>query len=171
MSFELPFEKYNNYDLVIWGDDKEIFVGHHGVLGTNTGVFLLRNTKWSLQFIELVREFGINHGLKHEDKLKPFIREYQTNIYEQNAIVYILNQNPKLRSNIYSERVIGFNRYWKDYFGIPNWNPFVIHFMGCQFCAYQLKNDCVIVWDEYLKKSLFSYKTQLSRFKLNELKP
>ena len=163
MKFELPFQKYNNVELVIWGSDPDIYETHCGNNGVNTGVFLIRNSKWSLQFLEHVRSFGVNEGVAREHELKPFIRNYVRALYEQNAIVYILNHEPnhKYRDKMYFEQSFALNGYWNSTFEIPNWNPFVIHFMGCQFCWYTPKNNCHDVWDQYVDKSYHSYKKQL----------
>ena len=176
MSFELPFEKYTNYDLVIWGDDKEI-KNRNGNDGLNTGVFLLRNSKWSLEFVDLVLTFAVNHGKAREEELKSFINDYKLGLYEQNAIVYILNHEPKYRVRMYFERSFFLNGYWKMKMQYPipfgmYWNPFTVHFAGCQFCKHHplFRKQCLLQWDLNYKLANESYQFELRKSKKRDIK-
>lgn len=84
MEFEIPVSRYRDVDLVIWGNETELLkhkdakTGNKPPLtgtiiicdsflrpcslrpGLNTGVFLLRNSKWSRNFLAEVTRFGEN---------------------------------------------------------------------------------------------------------------
>jgi hypothetical protein len=50
MSFQLPLEKYANYNMVMHGWDDKVYV-KRSWLALNAGVFLLRNCQWSLDLL------------------------------------------------------------------------------------------------------------------------
>lgn len=73
--FNIPFEKYEGKDLILWflvcltlrGQEKELFEIGDAHNGLNTGVMLIRNTLWSRQFFEQVSLLGTNNGKQHEE--------------------------------------------------------------------------------------------------------
>lgn len=65
--FEIPWKKYEGYDLVMWGQEKELYEIGNAHMGLNTGVFLVRNTEWSKSFLREVSKYGLGKGKHHED--------------------------------------------------------------------------------------------------------
>lgn len=167
MTFDIPFERYENAHLVGWGDRRAMFRLHDAKMGFNSGVMLIRNSKWSLEFFEQIASFATR---KYEDALKRFIYNYKWDYNEQNAIVYLLNHNPSYRKKVFFESSYSINGYWKHYFELRDYMPFIIHFAGCGYC-YQsvIELECFYVWQLYHNKSMKSYKNEINRLKLTDL--
>lgn len=159
MSFKMPFSKYNQYNLVLWGDLQR-FKKVGDAYSLNTGVFLLRNNKWSRKFLEIVATFGHMNGKAREEELKRGILNYNPYIKDQNGFVYTLKYYPQFMKHVYFETGYGLNRYWKEHF-LPNndlQNSFIVHFCGCRFCTLPPKDNCEKLWNFYLNISEINLK-------------
>lgn len=130
-------EKYvPQYDYVIWMDSDlfimnqdyllEHFVDRHLPIGTsmlvgydrdriNTGVWFIRNTDFSIQFLRKIyeQEQYIQNGYWEQ---AAFI-----DLYEQN----VLDSQHHIRTTFHTE----FNSYWYNY----HWGHFILHFPGCRY--------------------------------------
>eukprot|EP00249_Psilotum_nudum_P003553 c16993_g2_i2 orf=1-1143(-) len=51
MEFEIPLEKYSDYNFIVYGWEGRIFEARSWV-GLNAGSFLIRNCQWSMEFME-----------------------------------------------------------------------------------------------------------------------
>ena len=51
MEFEHPLEKYRDFNFVIHGWEKKVY-DKRSWLGINAGVFLIKNSVWSMDFME-----------------------------------------------------------------------------------------------------------------------
>ena len=154
MSFEIPFKKYVNHNLVLLGNEKRLRkVGD--VNSINTGVLLLRNNEWSRKLLEVVSSFGYDEKTARIEELKRGIANFNSAYFDQNGFVYILKYYPEFANLTYLETSDIFNRDSKFYFFLPmHPNAFIIHFSGCSFCGYgPVKPLCVELWDLYLNVS------------------
>lgn len=161
MSFDVPFERYKQVNMVVWGDKwriRQLVDGHYGL---NSGVFLLRNNDWSREFLRVVATFGHDNGKAREHEMRKRMYKYTPGITDQNAMVYVLKYYPKFINYVFFENYYGINRYWAKYLILLKWNPFIIHFAGCQFCSGPVSPECQTVWNVYLNESSESYSTQL----------
>jgi hypothetical protein len=68
--FEMPLSRYEGKDFVIWGREDKIREGD--VLnGVNSGVFAMRNTDWSRDFLEKMVPFGSFPANETYDEVHP----------------------------------------------------------------------------------------------------
>lgn len=162
MSFNIPFEKYDGKDFIVYGSENYIFENPDGEFGANTGVYLLRNTEWSREFMDLVATFGFNDGRAREEELKSLFKNVKHGLMEQNAIIYILNKFPKFFNKTFIEDMFGFNLYWKDK-KTSNSNPFIMHMTGCEFCEQFFSDNCSNAWYENVKLAKHLYYEELAR--------
>ncbi|XP_058186376.1 putative glycosyltransferase 7 [Rhododendron vialii] len=114
MEFKLPFEKYGNHNFVISGWENLIYE-KRSWLGLNTGIFLIRNCQWSIDFIETWASLGPANP--NHDELKEIIRGTLTDKEfpgdEQSALVYLmLKEKKKWGEKVYIENGYSFNGYW-----------------------------------------------------------
>ncbi|CAM6111218.1 unnamed protein product [Calypogeia fissa] len=157
MVFEMPLEKYDQYDLIMWGFDKMIFEDKNWV-GMNTGVFFIRNNQWSLDLLDMWVPMGPDGTVRNE--AGKFFTENLTEgkgrkrpvmpADDQSALVWLmLTKEELLRPKIYLESrkfiLSGYFDEIVDHFeefmeknhpglGDHRW-PFTTHFTGCQPCT------------------------------------
>ncbi|KAJ7567530.1 hypothetical protein O6H91_02G151500 [Diphasiastrum complanatum] len=152
MAFELPLEKYSNYNLVVHGWENLVFEKKSWV-GLNMGVFLMRNCQWSLDLLDAWAAVGATGPLKIQigKFLTSFLSERPENFEadDQGALIYLLNaEKERWRSKVYLESSYYLHGYWiklvdkyeeciRKYhpgYGDERW-PFVTHFVGCEMCS------------------------------------
>ncbi|KAL9245849.1 hypothetical protein vseg_019452 [Gypsophila vaccaria] len=115
MDFDIPLEKYKDYNLVVPGWPNLIFEKKSWT-GLNAGVFLIRNCQWSMDLLNRWAEFGPTspdyskwgHILKSifTDKLFP-------DSDDQSALAYIIVKEAKKWGNkIYIENEYDLSAYW-----------------------------------------------------------
>ncbi|XP_058186379.1 galactomannan galactosyltransferase 1-like [Rhododendron vialii] len=114
MEFKLPFEKYGNHNFVVNGWEDMIYE-KRSWLGLNTGIFLIRNCQWSIDFIETWASLGPANP--NHDELKEIIRGTLTDKEfpgdEQSALVYLmLKEKEKWGEKVYIENGYSFSGYW-----------------------------------------------------------
>ncbi|CAH9091470.1 unnamed protein product [Cuscuta epithymum] len=150
MAFELPWERYRNYNLIIHGWDHMVY-GDRNWIGLNTGSFLLRNTQWSLDMLDELAPMGPK-GKVREEAGELLTKELKGRpVFEaddQSAMVYLLaTQRDKWEPKVYLESTYFLHGYWgilvdkyeemmETYhpgFGDHRW-PLVTHFVGCKPC-------------------------------------
>lgn len=179
MSFDIPFWRYQKVNMMIWGDKYNVRKLVDGLNGVNSGVFLLRNNDWSLDFIETVFTFGLADGRARESEMKSIMYKYSYGLTDQNAIVYVLKTYSRFKNYVFFETSYELNRYWlsvnyiNDY--ILKKKPFIIHYAGCRFCNpnYIKSNttkaiSCFSNWKSTMNFSTNSYLKEANRF--NNLK-
>nr|GMD64563.1 glycosyltransferase 6-like [Ipomoea batatas] len=114
MDFKIPLERYNDHNLVVhgWRDQIE----KKSWVAVNSGIFLLRNCQWSMEFLDVWAALGpqspdykkwgqiIRSTLK--DKMFP-------ESDDQSALVYLLLKGEKKwRDRIYVENEYSLHGYW-----------------------------------------------------------
>ncbi|XP_073029610.1 xyloglucan 6-xylosyltransferase 2-like [Primulina eburnea] len=151
MVFELPWERYKGYNIVLHGWDHEVYENKNWI-GLNTGSFLLRNCQWSLDLLDTLAPMGPK-GKVREEFGELLTRELKDRpVFEaddQSAMVYILTtQKDKWGDKVYFESTYFLHGYWgflvdryeemmDSYhpgFGDYRW-PLVTHFVGCKPCG------------------------------------
>lgn len=159
MSFNIPFRRYRHYSFVSWGDWDRLVNYADGEKGLNSGVFFLRNNEWSRTFLELILAFGLEEGRVKEEEMNRTMFNYNRILYDQNAIVYLLYKNPKLRKQIFFEKQYYLNRGWMETLNesSPSPNQFIIHLCGCRFCFDPPKHDCINSWNKFFHISNQNY--------------
>ncbi|KAM7254931.1 hypothetical protein ACFE04_020172 [Oxalis oulophora] len=151
MAFELPWERYKDYNLVMHGWNEMVYDDKNWI-GLNTGSFLLRNCQWSLDLLDVWATMGPK-GKVREDAGKVLTSYLKGRpVFEaddQSAMVYILaTQREKWGDKVYLENAYYLHGYWgilvdkyeemiENYhpgFGDHRW-PLVTHFVGCKPCG------------------------------------
>jgi xyloglucan 6-xylosyltransferase len=152
MDFDIPFQDYSQYDLVLYGDNHKLYNETDTLLGLNNGVLFIRNSQWSRNFIKKACDLG-KHG---EEIMKSTLKNYRKHLLDQNAFGTLLYQEKALRSRVFFERRFQINGYWEAAKKIQGWHPFIIHFAGCEFCDGIYGNDrkdCFPLWKTYVQNS------------------
>lgn len=151
MVFELPIDKYKDYNAVFHGWD-ELVYNKKTWIGLNTGSFLLRNCQWSLDLLDAWAPMG------PKGKIREAAGKVLTNFLEgrpvfeaddQSALIYLLiKQRATWGSKVFLESAYYLHGYWailvdkyeemmEKYhpgLGDDRW-PFVTHFVGCKPCG------------------------------------
>ncbi|KAK9678455.1 hypothetical protein RND81_11G212700 [Saponaria officinalis] len=115
MDFNIPLEKYKDYNLVVPGWPNLIFEKKSWT-GLNAGVFLIRNCQWSMDLLNRWASFGPTSPDYHKwgfilksiftDKLFP-------DSDDQTALAYIIVKEAKKWGNkIYIENEYDLSAYW-----------------------------------------------------------
>ncbi|CAM6046804.1 unnamed protein product [Sphagnum compactum] len=151
MVFELPIEKYKEYNLVVHGYKEQIYDKKSWV-GLNTGSFLFRNCQWSLDLLDAWAPMGPKGPVRVE--AGKVLTETLTGrpdfeADDQSALIYLLVTQNELWSNkVFLEESYYLHGYWviivekyeevmEKYhpgYGDHRW-PFVTHFVGCKPCG------------------------------------
>ncbi|XP_059440187.1 xyloglucan 6-xylosyltransferase 2-like isoform X2 [Corylus avellana] len=151
MSFEVPWERYKDHNLVLHGWDEMVY-DRKNWIGLNTGSFLLRNCQWALDILDAWAPMGPK-GKVRDEAGKVLTRELKDRpgfeADDQSAMVYLLaSQREKWGDKVYLENKYHLHGYWgilvdrfeemiKNYqpgFGDHRW-PLVTHFVGCKPCG------------------------------------
>jgi xyloglucan 6-xylosyltransferase len=95
MSFQLPLEKYANYNMVLHGYDDVVYE-KRSWLGLNGGVFLLRNCQWSLDLLNAWAPMSPKGPVR--DAIGPLLSEALPGrppgeADDQSALVYLMLSN------------------------------------------------------------------------------
>ncbi|XP_015062470.1 xyloglucan 6-xylosyltransferase 2 [Solanum pennellii] len=151
MAFELPWERYKDANLVMHGWNEMVY-DQKNWIGLNTGSFLLRNTQWALDLLDVLAPMGPK-GKVREEAGALLTRELKDRpVFEaddQSAMVYILATQKEIWGDkVYLENAYYLHGYWgilvdkyeemiENYhpgLGDHRW-PLVTHFVGCKPCA------------------------------------
>lgn len=151
MVFELPIERYKDYNAVFHGWD-ELVYNKKSWIGLNTGSFLIRNCQWTLDLLDTLAPMGPK-GKVRDEAGKILTRtlegrpEFEAD--DQSAMIYLLvTQRAKWGDKVYLESQYYLHGYWvilvdkyeemiEKYhpgLGDDRW-PFVTHFVGCKPCG------------------------------------
>ncbi|KAG6493321.1 hypothetical protein ZIOFF_048303 [Zingiber officinale] len=151
MAFELPWERYAPYNLVMHGWDEMVYDDHNWI-GLNTGSFLLRNCQWSLDLLDVWAPMGPKGKTRIEagKVLTAYLKDRPVfEADDQSAMVYLLaTQRERWGEKVYLESGYYLHGYWgilvdryeemiENYhpgLGDHRW-PLVTHFVGCKPCA------------------------------------
>ncbi|KAL5217723.1 hypothetical protein ABZP36_018407 [Zizania latifolia] len=151
MAFELPWERYGPYNLIMHGWDEMVYDDKNWI-GLNTGSFLLRNCQWSLDFLDTWAPMGPKGPVRVEagKVLTKYLKDRPVfEADDQSAMVYILaTQREKWGDKVYLENGYYLHGYWgilvdryeemiENYqpgLGDHRW-PLVTHFVGCKPCG------------------------------------
>ena len=151
MAFELPIERYRDYNFVMHGWE-ELVYNRKNWIGLNTGSFLLRNCQWSLDILDAWAPMGPKGKTRIEaGKLlsRTLVGRPEFEADDQSALVYLLlTQRDKWGDKVYLESAYYLHGYWgilvdkyeemmEKYhpgLGDDRW-PLVTHFVGCKPCA------------------------------------
>lgn len=151
MTFEVPWERYKDYNLVMHGWNEMVY-DQKNWIGLNTGSFLLRNCQWSLDILDAWAPMGPK-GKVRDDAGKKLTKELKDRpafeADDQSAMVYLLaTERDKWGDKVYLESeyylhvnwAILVDRYeemiekYRPGLGDHRW-PLVTHFVGCKPCA------------------------------------
>lgn len=141
MIFEIPFFKYDNYNLVLHGLP-ELF-NQKSWIALNTGSFLLRNCRWSLDLLDAWAAMGPKGRIREEAGkiLTAYLKGRPAfEADDQSALIYLLSSK---KDEWTMEKVYLENSYYlhekmmeehgPGLMGDERW-PFVTHFVGCRPC-------------------------------------
>ncbi|XP_010938345.1 xyloglucan 6-xylosyltransferase 2 [Elaeis guineensis] len=151
MAFELPWERYAPFNLVMHGWNEMVYDDKNWI-GLNTGSFLLRNCQWSLDLLDAWAPMGPKGKVRTEagKVLTSFLKDRPVfEADDQSAMVYLLvTQRDRWADKVYLESAYYLHGYWgilvdryeemiENYhpgLGDHRW-PLVTHFVGCKPCG------------------------------------
>ncbi|KAM7480054.1 hypothetical protein LguiA_028267 [Lonicera macranthoides] len=151
MVFEIPYSKYDNYNMVIHGYPDLLF-NQKSWIALNTGSFLFRNCQWSLDLLDEWAPMGPKGPIREEAgkiltanlKGRPAFEAD-----DQSALIYLLiSQKDEWMNKVFVENSYFLHGYWAGLvdryeemiekyhpgLGDERW-PFVTHFVGCKPCG------------------------------------
>ncbi|GER41974.1 galactosyl transferase GMA12/MNN10 family protein [Striga asiatica] len=151
MVFEIPSERYKDYNLVIHGYPNLLF-DQKSWIALNTGSFLIRNCQWSLDLLDVWAPMGPKGPIRDEAgkiltahlKGRPAFEAD-----DQSALIYVLlSQKERWMNKVFIENTFYLHGYWEGFvdhyedmmgkyhpgLGDDRW-PFVTHFVGCKPCG------------------------------------
>ncbi|VFQ58337.1 unnamed protein product [Cuscuta campestris] len=148
MDFKIPLDKYRDHNLVVHG--WPYMIKHRSWLGVNTGIVLMRNCQWSMDFVDLWARMG-PQSPDHERLVRRVMSRVKDvvnprRLDEQSARLYLLlTLDAKWTAKIYVENEYYLHGYWGEVLGMlvegsggdaaGRTTPFVTHFTGCQPCS------------------------------------
>ncbi|XP_021860693.2 probable xyloglucan 6-xylosyltransferase 5 [Spinacia oleracea] len=151
MVFEVPLEKYKEHNLVIHGYPDLLFE-QKSWIALNTGSFLLRNSQWSLDLLDIWAPMGPK-GVVRDEAGKLLTANLKGRpafeADDQSALIYLLiSQKEKWMNKVFVENSYYLHGFWlglvdkyeemaEKYhpgLGDERW-PFVTHFVGCKPCG------------------------------------
>ncbi|KAM0937724.1 putative xyloglucan 6-xylosyltransferase [Dioscorea sansibarensis] len=123
MDFSLPLHKYQNHNLVVHGWPNLVYEKRSWV-SLNAGVFLIRNSQWSLDFMDVWASMGPQTP-NYESWGKTLKAEFSDKLFgdsdDQSALVYLLlHEKHKWGDKIYLENEFYFEGYWLEIVGKLN---------------------------------------------------
>ncbi|KAH6808307.1 Galactosyl transferase GMA12/MNN10 family protein [Perilla frutescens var. frutescens] len=159
MDFELPLGRYKDHNMVIHGWPNLIYEKKSWT-SINAGVFLIRNSQWAMDFMDVWARMGPQHD--DYDKWGEILRStFKDKLFpesdDQSGLAYLLlKEKEKWGDKIYVENEYYFQGYWVEIVGTfenitekvwaeqlrdagggrGSWRrPFITHFTGCQPCS------------------------------------
>ncbi|KAL3688337.1 hypothetical protein R1sor_014646 [Riccia sorocarpa] len=153
MLFELPLEKYDEYNVIAWGWEQGLYKEKNW-LALNDGSFLFRNCQWSLDFLEIWAPMGPEGEIRNKwgEYFSAYMSHRDANFPadDQSAMVHLFLSRTELQSKLRLESDFEMSGYWEDHvnkyeefmtmpgnhpgLGGKTW-PFITHFTGCQPCS------------------------------------
>ncbi|GBG84076.1 hypothetical protein CBR_g37951 [Chara braunii] len=158
MDFRIPWQEYNGYSLVMWGDGPSLDFDPHYTRSLNTGVMFVRNDDISREFFDTMVDLWDSHPNQTEVylKVKKVLPEMPPYLCDQGSAIYMLmTQKDRWLPRVYLEERYHINRYWKDeadnldkymeqretWRNDGNQPPFIMHFCGCALCYMKFSVD------------------------------
>ncbi|GBG74993.1 hypothetical protein CBR_g19506 [Chara braunii] len=165
MSFEIPWERYRDRSVVIFGNEKSLDTDPDYHESINMGVALLRNDAFTRALLDRMVDFWAENSNQTEltAKVSRRIKRLPPYVCDQGTALYLLLTEPeKWRRGFFFELNYGLNRYWKEVAphlekydegvvdaddGGPTWKgdglspPFITHFCGCSLCWKKVFDD------------------------------
>jgi xyloglucan 6-xylosyltransferase len=151
MSFQIPLEKYQSYNLVLHGFNDSVYKNKSWT-GLNTGSFLIRNCQWSLDLLDAWSPMGPKGSIRDkagELLSQSLVGRPSFEADDQSALVYLLiTQTAKWANKVFLESTFFLHGYWVELvekyeammekyhpgLGDERW-PLVTHFVGCKPCS------------------------------------
>ncbi|XP_022987427.1 probable xyloglucan 6-xylosyltransferase 5 isoform X2 [Cucurbita maxima] len=151
MVFEIPLDKYDNYNLVVHGYPDLMF-NQKSWIALNTGSFLFRNCQWSLDLLDAWAPMGPKGPIREEAGkiLTAYLKGRPAfEADDQSALIYLLlSQKDQWMDKVFLENSYYLHGYWAGLvdryeemiekyhpgLGDERW-PFVTHFVGCKPCG------------------------------------
>ncbi|KAG6429755.1 hypothetical protein SASPL_107808 [Salvia splendens] len=151
MFFEVPFYRYEGYNMVVHGYPNLLF-DEKSWIALSAGVFLLRNCQWSLDLLDAWARMGPRGWARDEAgriltqnlKGRPAFEAD-----DQSALIYLLiSRRDEWMDRVFLENSYYLHGYWvglvdryEEYerkfhpgLGDERW-PFITHFIGCKVCT------------------------------------
>lgn len=117
MEFEIPLEKYDDYNMVVHGWEGVVFE-KRSWLGLNAGSFLIRNCQWSMDLMERWASMGPKGpmGAAFKDILSDFLPDRPRNpTDDQAAFVYLMiKEKEKWAGKLKMELEYFLSGYWLE---------------------------------------------------------
>ncbi|KAL9228180.1 hypothetical protein vseg_003788 [Gypsophila vaccaria] len=151
MAVEVPWERYEGYNLVVHGSKETVVEGENWV-GLSTGSFLIRNCRWSLDLIESWSEMGPSGKVRVQGG-EISIREMKARsgfeVDEESTMMHLsVDEKEKWGGRVYLENDCYVRDSWevlvskydtmlnnyKSGLGDYRW-PLVTQFVGCKPCS------------------------------------
>ncbi|GJX56444.1 galactosyl transferase [Tanacetum coccineum] len=88
MEYKIPFHKYKDYNFVVHGWPKEVYVKKRW-LGLNDGSFLIRNCQWSLDMLDMWADMG-PRSPNFDMWTKVLLNEFKHGPTDQTALAYLI---------------------------------------------------------------------------------
>lgn len=149
--FRFKFENYKGFDFISWGNWDAVKKGDV-IAAISKGVYLMRNTRWTRNFIREVSQYGIKPEL--EEDMKKNLYQYERHNGEANAIVRTLQKNTtsmNYEKKIFFEGSYVLSGFWAHYpLERLKKVDIVKHYAGCGFCHFEgdgCMNDVKITAD------------------------
>lgn len=152
MTFDVPFDKYEPHvHMVMQGYDSLVY-GQKDWVGLNAGIFLMRNSQWSLDFMEDLAQFGVKGPIRDHWGQQLYEDLGNRPLFEgddQSALVWMMAYHPeKYAKHIFLESTYALHSFWPTVtnryeefmdkyhpgYGDHRW-PLVTHFVGCKPCG------------------------------------
>ncbi|XP_074295266.1 putative glycosyltransferase 7 [Silene latifolia] len=120
MDFDLPLDKYKEFNLVVHGWPNLVFKKRSWT-GLNAGVFLIRNCQWSMELLDRWASFG--PASPEYAQWGPILKSIFTDkLYpesdDQTALAYLLvKEGRKWGDKVYLESDYYFEGYWVEIVG------------------------------------------------------
>ncbi|KAL3813011.1 hypothetical protein ACJIZ3_014279 [Penstemon smallii] len=151
MTFEIPFYKYKDYNMVIHGYPDLLF-DQKSWIALNTGSFLFRNSQWSLDLFDAWAPMGPKGPIREEAGkiLTAYLKGRPAfEADDQSALIYLLiSEKERWMNKVFVENSFYLHGFWEGLvdryeemiekyhpgLGDERW-PFVTHFVGCKPCG------------------------------------
>jgi xyloglucan 6-xylosyltransferase len=154
LSFKLPWDQYQESDFILWGDYERLYTDGDAHMGLNTGVFIVRNSRWAREMFNETSKYGTGNGKSFEPVMQQALGKYEWALFDQNGFAYVLKywQPEEAKKRVFLETSYVLNGYWKDLptDRLSEINPFVKHYMGCQFCSGINADDSQVCVNDFL---------------------
>ncbi|KAG6425378.1 hypothetical protein SASPL_115809 [Salvia splendens] len=158
MDFVLPLRRYDHHNMVVYGWDNVVREKHTWT-GINAGVFLLRNSQWALDFLEVWASMGPQSPdyEKWGKTQNAFFKDKRYSVSDDQSGLIYLYLNEKWGEKIYVEEEYYFQGYWAV--TVPTFENVTARYTEIERSvaalrrrhAEKVSEGYARVWDEQLK--------------------